>query len=145
MTDELIAVKSVIERRREVLTRPEVKEVLSPAEFAIYAASLKRPFSQYTDQDFGMYLGKALRSVSKDIGYTAGGENDFIYLVGRMAEIIRRHYWDLTLSDFLLAFELCITGELDEYLPKRRDGIADRGHYQQFNAEYICKVLNAYQ
>lgn len=40
---------------------------------------------------------------------------------------------------------MSITGELDEFLPKGRDGRADRGHYQQFNAEYVCKILDAYK
>ena len=44
-----------------------------------------------------------------------------------------------------MAFEMSITGELDDYLPKGRDGQPDRNHYQQFNAEYVCKILNAYK
>lgn len=39
---------------------------------------------------------------------------------------------------------MLITGELDDYLPKDRDGNAERKHYQQFNADYFAKVLNAY-
>lgn len=39
---------------------------------------------------------------------------------------------------------MLITGKLDDYLPKDRDGNAERKHYQQFNADYFAKVLNAY-
>lgn len=44
-----------------------------------------------------------------------------------------------------MAFEMSITGELDDFLPRGRDGQADRNHYQQFNADYVCKILNAYK
>ena len=44
-----------------------------------------------------------------------------------------------------MAFEMSLTGELDDFLPKGRDGQPDRNHYQQFNAEYVCKILNAYK
>ena len=44
-----------------------------------------------------------------------------------------------------MAFEMSITGQLDEFLPKGRDGQPDRGHYQQFNAEYVSKILDAYK
>ena len=44
-----------------------------------------------------------------------------------------------------MAFEMSLTGELDDFLPRGRDGQPDRNHYQQFNAEYVCKILNAYK
>ena len=50
----------------------------------------------------------------------------------------------MTLADIKLAFELATTGELDDYLPKDSQGNPDKKHYQQFNADYFAKVLNAY-
>ncbi len=44
-----------------------------------------------------------------------------------------------------MAFEMSLTGELDDFLPRERDVQPDRNHYQQFNAEYVCKILNAYK
>ena len=44
-----------------------------------------------------------------------------------------------------MAFEMSLTGELDDFLPKNGNGQPDRNHYQQFNAEYVCKILNAYK
>ena len=145
MTNEISIVKTAVDRRREIASSPEALAVLGPAEKAVYLASIRKPFSEFTSAEFAEDFGKALRGIARDIGYTAGTEKEFMYLVGRMAEIIKRHYYNLTLQDFRMAFEMCLTGELDDYLPKRRDGIADRGHYQNFNAEYICKVLNAYR
>lgn len=51
----------------------------------------------------------------------------------------------MTLADIKLAFELATTGELDDYLPKDSQGNPDRKHYQQFNADYFAKILNAYR
>lgn len=51
----------------------------------------------------------------------------------------------MTLTDIKLAFELATTGELDDYLPKDSQGNPDKKHYQQFNADYFAKILNAYR
>lgn len=51
----------------------------------------------------------------------------------------------MTLADIKLAFELATTGELDDYLPKDNQGNPDKKHYQQFNADYFAKILNAYR
>lgn len=51
----------------------------------------------------------------------------------------------MTLADIKLAFELATTGELDDYLPKDRQGNPDKKHYQQFNADYFARILNAYR
>lgn len=51
----------------------------------------------------------------------------------------------MTLADIKLAFELATTGELDDYLPKDSQGNPDKKHYQQFNADYFAKILNAYR
>ena len=51
----------------------------------------------------------------------------------------------MTLSDIKLAFELATTGELDDYLPKDSKGKPDKSHYQNFNADYFAKILNAYK
>ena len=60
-------------------------------------------------------------------------------------DIIKRYYSQLTLTDLKLAFELATTGELDDYLPKDSKGKPDKNHYQNFNADYFAKILNAYK
>ena len=55
-----------------------------------------------------------------------------------------KYYSYLTLSDIMTAFELLAVGELNDYLPRNSSGNADNGHYQQFNANYFGKVLNAF-
>ena len=51
----------------------------------------------------------------------------------------------MTLADIKMTFELATTGELDDYLPKDSQGNPDKKHYQQFNADYFSKILNAYR
>lgn len=136
------AIKTALMLRREMVATPAVMDALDAVEKAVLAASSARPVDEYPIGELSAELLNTLKWVAKDIGYR--GEGDGQYIVIRTAEILKRHYPSLTLKDFRLAFEMCIAGELDDFLPKR-DGQADRGHYQQFNAEYICKVLNAYK
>ena len=137
--------QSAIAIRRHMAGNPVVMRVLEPVEKSVFLASTAKPISDYEDQDLAMDLRKALILVAKDVGYRSTSEADMAYLVVRVAEILKRYYRVLTMRDFRMAFEMSITGELDEYLPNGRDGMADRGHYQQFNAEYVCKILNAYK
>lgn len=90
--------------------------------------------------------GQMFRFIAMDVGFIIPTENrdDWTYICTRLLDLLKRYYSQLTLSEVKLAFELLITGELDDYLPKDRDGNAERKHYQQFNADYFAKVLNAY-
>ena len=139
------APKSAVMIRREMAMDTAVMTALNPVERAVFLASTDKTIGEYKDTELGVELAKALKFIAKDVGYRETLESNWQYLVARVCEILKRHYPGLSLRDFRMAFEMCITGELDEWLPKGRDGQADRGHYQQFNAEYVCKVLNAYK
>lgn len=137
--------KSAVAIRREMAAIPAVMGALGPVEKAVFLASTAKTVAEHDDRELAAELAKALRFIAKDVGYRDTDENERGYLVVRVCEILKRYYGGLTIKDFKMAFEMSITGELDEYLPKGRDGQADRGHYQQFNAEYVCKILNAYK
>ena len=137
--------KSAVAVRREMAAIPAVMGALGPVEKAVFLASTAKTVAEHDDRELAAELAKALRFIAKDVGYRDTDENERGYLVVRVCEILKRYYGGLTIKDFKMAFEMSITGELDEYLPKGRDGQADRGHYQQFNAEYVCKILNAYK
>ena len=124
---------------------PEVVGALEVSERAILVASTAKTIGEYSGKELAEELRNTLKWIAKDIGYRSTDEGEAQYLVIRTAEILKRYYANFTLKDFRMAFEMCLTGELDEYLPKGRDGQPDRGHYQQFNAEYICKILRAYK
>ena len=134
-----------VEMRRMMLNVPAVMTALEPVERSVFLASTAKTIGEYTPTDLTTELGKALKNIAKDVGYRDNDEKERTYLVIRVAEILKRYYTNLTMKDFRMAFEMSITGELDDFLPKGRDGQADRGHYQNFNAEYVCKILNAYK
>lgn len=131
--------------RREMAKIPAVMDALGPVERIVFMASTAKPFSEYSETELATGLATILKWIAKDVGFRATDESETQYLIIRTAEILKRYYGNLSLKDFRMAFEMAVTGELDEFLPKGRDGQADRGHYQQFNAEYVCKILNAYK
>lgn len=137
--------KPAVVVRREMAKIPAVMDALGPVERSVFLASTAKTVAEHTDAELAAELTKALKFIAKDVGYRETDESERGYLVVRVCEILKRYYSGLTLRDFRMAFEMSITGELDDYLPKGRDGQADRGHYQQFNAEYVCKILNAYK
>ena len=139
------AKKSLVQIRREMVGDPVVMGALDPVERAVFLASSAKTVAEYDAQQLTAELSAALKWICKDVGFRATDESERQYLVIRTTEILKRYYSTITLKDFRMAFEMSITGQLDDYLPKTRDGRADRGHYQQFNAEYICKILDAYK
>ena len=136
---------SAVVARREMAKVPAVMTALGPVDRSVFLASTAKTICEYDSVELAKELSKALKYIAKDVGYRMSDESELGYLVVRICEILKRYYFLLTLRDFRMAFEMSITGELDDYLPKNRDGQADRNHYQQFNAEYICKILNAYK
>lgn len=136
--------KSAVMIRRELIGNADVIGALTPVERAVFLASTAKTIAEITPEQLAVELRTALKWICKDVGYRIQDEADSQYLVIRTTEILKRYYSNLTLKDFRMAFEMSITGQLDEFLPRNRDGKADRGHYQQFNAEYVCKILDAY-
>lgn len=144
-----IAVRPVQEtavmKRREMVKNPAVMGALAPVEKAVFLASTAKTIAEHSAAELSAELAVALKWICKDVGYKSPDESDRQYLIIRTAEILKRYYSGLTLKDFRMAFEMSLTGELDDFLPRGRDGQPDRNHYQQFNAEYVCKILNAYK
>lgn len=137
--------RPAVELRRELAAMPEVLAVLDPVEKAVFLSSTAKTIAEYEAGELSRELAKALRFILKDIGYRSTDDGELSYIIVRLCEILKRYYDGFTIKDFRMAFEMSITRELDEYLPKNRDGFADRNHYQNFNAEYVCKILNAYK
>ena len=125
--------------RVAMANNPAVMSALDSVEKAVFLSSTAKTFLEYNVNELALELRKSLSLIFRDTGFRPTGEAETNYLVIRVCEIVKRYFPTLTLKDFRMAFEMCITGELDEYLPKGRDGQADRSHYQQFNADYVCK------
>ena len=91
-------------------------------------------------------VNKMFHFISIDIGYKKPAEDaEWQYIVVRLSDVLKRHFYDLTIEDVKTAFELLTVGDLDNYLPTNSSGEPDRSHYQNLNAEYLCKVLRAYK
>lgn len=135
-----------IEIRRKMVQLPEVAKALNPVEKYIFAASTKTQISEIDDETLVAKLANMLKYIAMDVGFIIPNiTEDWQYIQARTLDILKRYYSNFTLSDIKLAFELATTGELDEFLPKDKQGNPDKNHYQQFNAEYLSKILNAYK
>lgn len=135
-----------IEIRRKMVQLPEVAKALNPVEKCIFVASTKTQISEIDDETLVTKLANMLKYIAMDVGFIIPQiTEDWQYIQARTLDILKRYYSNFTLSDIKLAFELATTGKLDEFLPKDRQGNPDKNHYQQFNADYISKILNAYK
>ena len=135
-----------IEVRRIMVQLPEVAKALNPVEKYVFAASTKTPIAEIDDAKLVENLSLLFKRIAIDVGYIIPqNENDWDYIQYRLLDILKRYYSDMTLADIKMAFELATTGELDEYLPKDKQGNPDKNHYQQFNADYFAKILKAYK
>lgn len=138
--------RKAIEVRRALAALPESVSGLSEQEREIWGASVKRQIGEYENvAELAQTIKPLFKYIAKDVGYTLPNDNDWQYIQTRILDILRKYFANLTLNDIKLAFELTAIGELDVFLPKNKDGKADRGHYQNFNAEYFAKILHAYQ
>lgn len=136
---------AVVENRRKAANIPAIVQSLNSIEKSVFTASTGKMVAEYTDAQLVEELAKALRTVFRDVGYKATDDSEYKYIALRLAVVLRRYYGQMTMQEFRLAFEMSVVGELDAYLPRRADGQADRGHYQQFSTEYACKIINAYR
>lgn len=131
--------------RSDLAKMPQVTKSLTRTENLVLRASLGRAAREYNGQALAAELAGIIDWIARDIGYVIKSAEDKQYIVIRAAELMKRYYDSLTLDDFRLAFELTASGELAAYLPKDSRGQADIYHYQQFSAEYLCRILNAYK
>lgn len=119
----------------------EVLSALNPIEREIWVSSTKKSISDYPLEELTAHVGKLSAMIAKD----AGIKQVDTYSATRFVDILRKYYYSLSLSEVKIAFELGMTGQLDEYLPKDKNGHPDRNHYQSFSIEYVTKILNAYK
>lgn len=135
-----------IDIRRQMVQLPEVAKSLSGVEKYIFAASTKMQIADIDDDTLIAKTGQMFRFIAMDVGYIIPtNSEDWAYICTRLLDILKKYYSQMTLADIKLAFELATTGELDDYLPKDSQGNPDKKHYQQFNADYFAKILNAYR
>lgn len=134
-----------IDLKRRMVKLPEVVEALSKVEYRIFEASTKKLISECTDQELTKDFSAMFRFISMDIGYNRPSDPvEWTYVCSRLVNILGIYFPTSSVADVKLAFELLVVGELDDFLPRDSKGQPDKNHYQNFNAEYLSKVMNAY-
>ena len=141
--NEIAIRKSAIAERRQMILNPSVMNSLDSVEKAVLLASTAKTVGEYDPRVLAGDLEVILRGVIRDVGYRLASPDEIHTITVRMLEIVKKYYERLTLKDIRMAFEMSVAGQLDEYFPTR-GGVPDRGHYQQFNVDYFCKIVNAY-
>lgn len=135
-----------IDIRRKMVELPEVAKALTPVEKYIFSASTKTQIKEMDDNTLVGKTSQMFKFISMDVGFRIPTDpTEWQYICTRLLDVLKRYYSDLTLADIKLAFELATMGELNEYLPKDSQGNPDKNHYQQFNADYFGKILNAFR
>ena len=129
-----------VELRRKMLEMPEIAKGLDVTEKYIFVASTKKTIADTPESELIKNVGELVKYIGRDAGIKRIEQ----YEVTRIYDILRKHYFKLSLYEIKLAFEYAWVGKLDDYLPKDREGNPDRNHYQQFSIEYLSKIVNAY-
>lgn len=133
---------TAVELRRRVVTEIEVARALSATEKLILVASTKTLLSEMADSELVRGIRTVFEQLRKDLGVREAFD-EFDYT--RFFDILRKYYNGLALSEIKLAFELLMTGNLDDYLPKDSNGEPEKKHYQLFNVDFLTRILNAYR
>ena len=131
--------------RRAIAQTPAIVEKLEPIERSVFLASTAKVAQEYDDAELIVVMADTLKWIAKDIGIRDTESPNWKITIVRFGQILKRYYPLFSVKDIRMAFELMVTGELNDYLPKDRFGNPDKEHYQMFNADYFCKILNAYR
>lgn len=131
--------------RRAIAQTPAIVEKLEPIERSVFLASTAKVAQEYDDAELIAVMADTLKWIAKDIGIRDTESPNWKITIVRFGQILKRYYPLFSVKDIRMAFELMVTGELNDYLPKDRFGNPDKEHYQMFNADYFCKILNAYR
>ena len=131
--------------RRAIAQTPAIVEKLEPIERSVFLASTAKVAQEYDDAELIAVMADTLKWIAKDIGIRDTESPNWKITIVRFGQILKRYYPLFSVKDIRMAFELMVTGEFNDYLPKDRFGNPDKEHYQMFNADYFCKILNAYR
>ena len=135
-----------IDIRRQMVDIPEVATALTGVDKFVFVASTKTLIAEIDDETMVNKTSQMFKFIAIDVGFRIPTDlTEWQYICTRLVDLIKRYYSDLTLADIKLAFEMATMGELNQWLPKDGQGNPDKNHYQQFNADYFAKILNAYK
>ena len=135
-----------LEQKRALLLNGEVQIKLSDNDLMIANAGVETPIRSLTDEVLIPKVATVTKFICRDIGVKDWNNAEVMkYDATRFFTTLKTYYKDLSLKEVKIAFELAAVGELDEWLPKDKNGLPDKNHYQAFSMEFYCKILNAYR
>lgn len=135
-----------IDIRRQMVQLPEIAKALTGVDKFVFVASTKTLISDIDDETMVNKTSQMFKFIAMDVGFRIPTDlTEWQYICTRLVDLLKRYYSDLTLADIKLAFEMATMGELNQWLPKDSQGNPDKNHYQQFNADFFAKILNAYK
>lgn len=145
-TGDALALRQQTWQNDKIALLSNVSKKLNSVDLMVCQAGAEVAIRNLEDADFIPKIATACKFICRDVGIRDWNNAEVMkYDALRFFQTIKRHYKDYTLEEIKLAFELAQIGELDEWLPKDRNGHADKNHYQAFSMEYYCKILNAYR
>ena len=135
-------IQRAYERKKLLLKSEQVQSRLNNSDKKIaFAMCESLPIIQIANDELAAKIEMFMQTVYRELGIKgAPDEIDLMIFI----KYLRSTYQEFTINEILLAFKMLLSGDLDQFLPSN-NGIADRGHYQSFSAEYFTKVLNAYR
>lgn len=133
-------------RAREEVTRNlEAMQALTRSERDVLTASTHRPMKELDQQTLLRGIDQITRYASLLTGARLPEGEQGAMTKTALTAILPRRYGELSMHELRLAFELLISGDLDQDLPKSgTTHEADRAHYGTLSADYVAKVLTAY-
>ena len=135
-----------IDIRRQMVQLPEIAKALTGVDKFVFVASTKTLISDIDNETMVNKTSQMFKFIAMDVGFRIPTDlTEWQYICTRLVDLLKRYYSNLTLADIKLAFEMATMGELNQWLPKDSQGNPDKNHYQQFNADFFAKILNAYK
>lgn len=142
--NDIVRQEKSVSVRRVMAGNSRVMQSLSTVDRALFQATTEMTIEEYDERVYIQAMTEALRWIAKDVGIRETDGPEWSINSVRICRTLARYYGFLTIKEIRLAFEMCVAGELDEYFYHDRFGNPNKEHYQNFNIEYVCRVIQAY-
>lgn len=135
----------LIRQRQLILQEVGENLKLNTIEKSIAEATIKPIVKDMPDKYLIDQLNILIPNICRDLGIKNwNNPTEMQHAKTRFFQMIRRYYPNLTIQSIKIAFELLAVGQLDDFLPKDKNGNPDKNHYQEFSFEFYTRILNAY-
>jgi len=152
MTEELIKANKIVgqflklaERKTSISENPYVLERMTPTEQMVLIVGSESAIITIPVETMASEITKCLNRCAQMVGIRGWDhETNIGEHIGISTMLITQHFNQMSIKEIRTAFELSLVGKLDEFLPRDKHGHPDHGHYQEFSAEYVTKILKAF-